>query len=224
MWYKSLKRRSKKMGNRTVFDYGEYEKLYTDKRTSKIFDEVDQLAKKMKMKYALIGGLAAYIIIKNPPQDIPDVDFQIYADGVSGRRFIEALARRPKFDLGQFAFEKDASFGMFMYDDWVQVDVFTDLENLEPDKTNRFVNVEIEPVEYLIIEKMIRAKPDDVRSALDLLAYTDYDKRLLHQLARERHLTGVINHMEYFSRRIAAGRISDDGIKSIVKRISVSQN
>lgn len=207
------------MANKTVFEYGEYEKLHADKRTAKVFDEVDRLANKMKVKYALIGGLAAYLIVKNPPQDIPDIDFQIYTDGLEGEKFIKALTRRPKFELGQSSFGSYASFGMFMYDDWVQVDVFTDLENLEPEKTNRFSNVEVEPVEYLIIDKMISAREHDVKVALDLLAYADYDKGLLHQMARERRLTGVINHMEYFARRIAAGRISGAGIAALVKRL-----
>ncbi len=204
------------------FDYGEYEKLYADKRTEKVLSEVDKLAKKMKVKYALIGGLATYIHVKNPPEDYPDIDFQLYCDAKLGRKFLEALALRPKFELGQFAYEDQAVFGMFIYDDWVQVDIFTDIEDLEPRTTKRAAGVELNPVEYLIIEKMIRGNKSDVKSVLDLMAFSDYDKRLLHRLAKERHLTGAIGHLEYFSRRIAAGRVSSSGIKAIVDRIAQS--
>lgn len=206
----------------TSFDYGDYEKLYADKRTAKILGIVDKLAKDLGVKYALIGGLAAYIHVKNPPEDFPDIDFQLYCDGDDGWMFLNELAKKPKFLVGQIGREEESVFGMFLYDNWVQVDVFTDMEDLEPRNTNRLVDVEVNPVEYLIIEKMIRGNENDVKSVLDLLAFKDYDKRLLAQLARERHLTGAIGHLQYFARRIATGRVTPEGVKAIVKRIASS--
>ena len=207
---------------KTVFDYGEYEKLFTDERTQKIFNEVDKISKKTEIKYSLIGGMAAYIRVKNPPDDFPDLDFQLFCRVSDGKKFIEAVSKRPKFELISAGFEDDATFGVLFYDEDIQVDIFTDMEQLKPAKTSRMANVELSPVEFLIIEKLIRSKASDIRSVLDLLAFEDYDKRVLYQMARERHLSGAIRHLEYFARRIVLGKISKSGIESVVKRLTDS--
>jgi hypothetical protein len=207
----------------TAFNYGDYEKLYeklhADKRTWKALKCIDKAAKKLGIDYALIGGLAAYMHVKNPPEDYPDIDIQIYSDAENGERLIKAIAKYPKFHLLQFENSGVASFGVFIYDKEIQIDAFTDLEQADPTDTKRMQGVE--PVEYLVIEKLMRGKSHDIKVVLDLLAFMDYDKALLSQLSRERHLTGVVGHIQYFARMLRAGRLTDTALNNIVSRLSV---
>lgn len=206
-----------------AFDYGEYEKMYADKRTVTALEEIDKAAEAIGIEYALIGGLAAYLYMKNPPEDFPDIDIQVYADSARCEVLIDALARRPKFKLGHRDYaedEFDAVFASFIYDKWVQVDIFNDMEQLQPTKTKRVKAVELEPVEYLVIEKLVRSNASDIKMVLDLLAYMDYDKRLLSKLAAERHLTGMVSHLRYFANKHSVGKLSQRAIDSIVKRLA----
>lgn len=205
-----------------AYDYGRYDALMADPRTQRVFKAVDNLASKMGIDYDLIGGAAVYLHSKNPPQDYPDIDFLLYATVVDAREFIETLSEKPKFSFGRLEINDGAVFGMVKYDNLIQVDILTDLE--EPKRHGRvrkLRGVSVEPVEYLIIEKMMRPRPADVRSALDLLAYMDYDKSLLSRLAREKRLTGEIQSLEHHARRMAAGRLSKEGIQNVVSRLSV---
>lgn len=204
----------------TAFDYGEYEKLHADQRTWKALECIDKVSKKTGTAYRLIGGLAAYMHVKNPPEDFPDIDIQIQSDAAGGEEFIRAVEQCPKFDLFQFEDSGAAVFGMFLYDKEIQIDMFTDLEQEEPNRTKRMKRVEVEPVEYLVIEKLMRGKAHDIKVVLDLLAFTDYDKRLLSQLAREKHLTGQVGHLQYFARSLAAGRLTPTALKNVVKRLA----
>lgn len=203
-----------------ALDYGRYDIFYGDPRTKKALSEIDGVAKKLDIQYALIGGLAAYLYSKNPPEDFPDIDILVYADLAGTMRVIKALSQRPKFEKGPVTVDGDVVFAMFRYDGYSQVDVFNDLDELMPKPTKRKKGVELEQVENLIIEKLIRPKATDVRMVLDLLAYVDYDKALLGQLARENHMTGMVNGLIYFSKNMAAGRMSKEGINAIVKRLA----
>lgn len=205
-----------------AFDYGRYDELMADPRTQKVFDAVDRLAVKMDIKYDVIGGVAVYLHSKNPPQDYPDVDFLLYTTVVDAREFVEKLSEKPKFSFGSIEVIEGALFGMVKYDKKIQVDILTDME--EPHrhgKVKKIRGISIEPVEYLIIEKMMRPRPADVRAALDLLAHMDYDKSLLARLAREKRMTGEIASLAYHARNMAAGRLSKAGIENVVKRMSV---
>ncbi len=206
-----------------AFDYGRYDLLMSDPRTQKVFETVDKLAAKMEIEYDLIGGAAIYLHSKNPQPDYPDIDFILYTTVVDAKEFILALSKKPKFSYGDLEVIDGASvFGMVMYDNKIQVDILTDME--EPKrhgKVKKIRGVSVEPVEYLIIEKIMRSRPADVRGALDLLAYMDYDKSLLGRLAREKRMTGEIHTLAHHAKRMAAGRLSKDGIENVVRRMSI---
>ncbi len=205
-----------------AFNYGRYDDLMSDPRTDKVMKAVDKLASKMKIEYDLIGGAAVYLHAKNPPDDYPDIDFLLYTTVAEAREFVERLAILPKFSFGSVEIAGGAVFGMVKYDGKIQVDILTDVE--EPrrhGKVRKIRGVSVEPVEYLIIEKMMRPRPSDVRAALDLLAYSDYDKTLLAQLAREKRMTGEIASLSYHAKNMAAGRLNKAGIQNVVNRHSV---
>lgn len=205
-----------------AFDYGRYDLLMADPGTKKVFKAVDALAKRMDIEYDLIGGIAVYLHSKNPPKDYPDIDFLLYTTVAEAREFVERLSEKSGFSFGSLDVIDGAVFGMLKYDKKIQVDILTDLE--EPKRhgpVKKVRGVSIEPVEYLIIEKMMRPRPADVRAALDLLAYMDYDKALLSRLAREKHMTGEIATLSYHAKNMAAGRLTEAGIKNVVNRLSV---
>lgn len=205
-----------------AFDYGRYDLLMADPRTNKILKIVDDLAAKLKIDYDLIGGVAVYLHSRSNPQDYPDIDFLLYTTVPQARKLVDELAAKPKFFLGSVEMIDEAMFAMLKYDKAIQVDFLTDIEEPSKHPKSKTVRgVSVEPVEYLIIEKMMRARPSDVRSALDLLAHMDYDKSLLARLAREKHMTGEIANLTYHARNMAAGRLSQEGIQNVVKRLSV---
>ncbi len=207
----------------TAFDYGRYDLLYADPRTHRVLDDVDGLAKKMRIKYALIGGLAAYIYKRNPPDDYPDIDFLIYDSAERAADLIWALLKKPKWsDKFIDTDESDMIFAALFYDKEIQVDIFTSLDEKKKRPTVRKEKVELEMLEPLIVEKLIRGTQSDVRVALDLLAFCDYDRKLLSQIGREYRLTGMLADAGYWARRIKAGVVKPEGIAAVVKRLATA--
>ncbi len=82
-----------------ALDYGQYKELHDDKRTQAALKAIDSLAKKMSVSHAIIGGFAAYLYAKNPPEDFPDVDIILYEEVDKAKTFIKALGKLPKFHL-----------------------------------------------------------------------------------------------------------------------------
>ncbi len=208
------------MKDEEAFDYGEYEKLYADPRAWKALTDIDKLAKKMKVKYALIGGGASFLHVKNPPEDYPDIDIIVYGEVSRAHDFIRSILEKKKYRARFVDVERDMVFAAVEYDGDIQIDIFTSIDESDPRTTKRINNVDVEPVEPLICEKLIRATPSDIRVALDLLAFSKYDRVLLSQIAREYRMTGMLNNAAYFARRLAAGVLSKSGVDNVVKRLS----
>ncbi len=207
------------------YDYGQYEEFYSDPRTQKVLADVDALAKRMKIDYAIIGGIAAYLHVQNPPEDYPDIDVLIYNPAPDAIRFVKKLTRKEKYhvkfvDIDEGDDRPGMVFAAIVYDKDIQLDVFTSYDESTARKTIRRNGVELEMIEPLIVGKLIRGTDEDIRSALDLLAFVDYDKRLLSQLGRECRVTGLLEQAAYWARRMAAGRLSKNGIVSVVARLS----
>lgn len=200
-----------------AFDYGEYEKFYADERVRAALVALDKLAKKLKVKYALIGGLGAYLYVNNPPQDEPDIDLLIY-DVPQARRYMRALLKVRGFQ-GNYEDHEDALFGSFQYEKEIQVDILTSFDENQPKKTNRLKGIDVEPIETLIVEKLIRGNASDVRIALDLLAYTDYNKRFLFELGQEYRLTPTLAKAAAFARKMNLGSVSKADIDAMVEAL-----
>ncbi len=81
----------------------------------------------------------------------------------------------------------------------------------------------VEPVEPLIVEKLIRGTREDVLMAIDLLAFVDHDKGLLSRIAQEYRATGMLQRAAWAARRWALGRLSKEGLASVVKQIVKGQ-
>jgi hypothetical protein len=203
-----------------AFDYGEYDKLWALPKTHKALAAIDRLCKTAGVRYAVVGGLAAYLQAQNPPEDYPDIDVMLYAKPAAAVPVLRALAAAPGFAMRFNDVEEDAVFATYVYGGMVQVDVFTSMDATTPKKTRRIGHVDVEPVEPLIVEKLIRGTPADIRMALDLLAFADYDKALLAQLCREFRVTGAMQTAAYFARRLAVGRMTKDGIDTVVRRLT----
>lgn len=201
-----------------AFDYGRYKEFIDDPRTQEALKILDAAAKKTKVDYAIIGGVASYLYHKNPPDDIPDIDILVYGNAADAERLFRDLKKRKSFE-GRLEIVDDQAFAMMLYKRDIQIDILTSSDEKKARKTRRLHGVELEPVEPLIIEKFIRGNESDIRVALDLLAYVDYDKRLLNQLAQEHRLTGDVKHAEYFAMRMAAGKVSTATIDAVVKRL-----
>lgn len=205
---------------RTAFEYGEYDAFYADARTKKAMKDIDVLAKKMGISYALIGGMASYLNVKKNPEDFPDIDILVYSSVPDAKRFIKALAKKPKYHIEFIDDLEDAVFAGIYYDKDVQIDVFTSLDDQGEKKTHRIADIETELIEPLIIEKLIRSTEADIRIALDLLAFADYDRKMLTEIGREWRVTGVLQHAIYLSRRLKAGILTKSGLDSVVKRMA----
>ncbi len=210
-----------------AFADGRYQEFYADPRTKKVLADIDALARKMKVAHAVIGGMAAYLHHKNPPLDYPDIDVLIYDPAPVAIRFIKTLTKKPKYhvkfvDIEEGHGEGDDGmvFAAILYDRDIQVDIFTSNDEKVARKTIRKAGVELEMIEPLIIEKLIRGTEADVRIAIDLLAYKDYDKKLLSQIAREFKATGMLEDAAYWARRLAAGRVAKAGVDAVVRRLA----
>ncbi len=201
-----------------AFDYGKYKEFLDDPRAQEALGLIDAAAKKTKVKYAIIGGVAAYLYKDNPPDDIPDIDVLVYDSALDAKRLFLDLRKRKHFE-GRIEIVDDQAFAMMLYKRDIQIDILTSSDEVKSRDTRRVHGVEIEPVEPLIIEKFIRGNESDIRVALDLLAYVDYDKKLLNQIAQQHRLTGDVKHAEYFAMRMAAGKASKQAIDAVVKRL-----
>jgi len=201
------------------FDYGQYAELNKDKRTWQALRSVESLAKRHKIQYAVVGGFAAYLQSKNPLEDYPDIDILLYADYTAADEFLRLLSLLPKFKVFFVDNTEVGVFGSFLYDGDIQFDFFTSLDAAQPEKSDRIRGIAVEPVESLIA---------DIRMALDLLAYTDYDRRWLYVLADDYHISrkthpgqrrGTVGTAMHFARRLAAGKLSPEGLNNVVKRL-----
>lgn len=207
-----------------AFEYGQYEKMWRDPRTQEAIAAVDSLAKKKRVQYAVVGGLAAYLHVNNPPEDYPDIDILIYGSPKNASRFVTALAMLKGFSL-RFKDEMDCDgesgqmFASLTYKCDIQVDIFTSFDESSPRATKMLSKVQVEMVEPLIIEKLIRGTPADLRMTLDLLAYADYDRRLLFQLAAQYRATGMLADASYWARRLAVGKLKKSGVNLVIRRL-----
>lgn len=203
-----------------AFDYGEYEKFYADARVQRVLKTIDRLAHKMNIQYQIIGGLAAYMYRKNPPQDGPDIDIMILTKGRC-EAFAKALySASDKFRRAQWDVDGDDCFVTMIYDGEIQVDILTQTDKQNYRKPPRVSEMDLEPVEPLIVEKLVRGSVDDILVAIDLLAFMDYDKTLLSQIAREYLATGMLRQAEWAAHRWAAGRLTKAVLKNVAERIS----
>ncbi len=209
-----------------AFDYGQYKEFYDDPRTQKALKDIDALSKKMSVSYAIIGGIAAFIHVKNPPEDYPDIDVLIYNEAPEAVKFINALSKKAGYHRKFIDIDEaedgrpEMVFSTVILDKDIQIDIFTSRDENVIRETIRAEGVEIEMVEPLIIEKLIRGTEEDIRVAIDLLAYKDYSKKLLSQIAREYNSTGMLENLTYWARRWSAGRLTEAGLNAVVKRIS----
>ncbi len=208
-----------------AFDYGEYARLAADPRTNEALAVLDTVAKKLRVKYSLIGGMAAYMHIKNPPEDFPDLDFVVHADALEAKEFVEALTvtdKRFRLRFMDMIDDDAAMFSTLIFDKDIQFDIFTSYDEQEPRKTDRMGGVDVSPVEPLIVEKIIRGRREDILMAVDLLAYTDYDKNLLSRIGAEYRITGALNTAAYWARRLAVGKLTREGLAAVVKRLTTA--
>lgn len=209
-----------------AFDYGAYQEFYDDPRTQKALKEIDALSKKMKISYAIIGGIAAFIYVKNPPEDYPDIDVLIYNDASDAVRYINALSKKTGYHKKFMDVDESEDgrpemvFSTVLFEKDIQIDIFTSRDESEIRKTIRAEGIEIEMVEPLIVEKLIRGSEADIRIVIDLLSCKDYSKKLLSQIAREHNATGMLENATYWARRWSAGRLSKVGLDAVVKRIA----
>lgn len=200
------------------FDYGEYEAFYADQRTLRALVGLDKLAKKLRIAYALIGGLAAYLYTDRPPHDEPDIDLMIY-DVEQARKYIRALAQEPGFKNNLFDDQGDAIFAHLRFERDIQIDILTSSNERKALKTTRIKGVEVEPIETLVVEKLIRATEADVRMALDLLACTAYNRASLLALGCGYQMTNTLFEAITFARAMSSGAASKADIEVMVNRL-----
>lgn len=202
-----------------IFDYGEYEKFYADKRVKRALKVMDKLAKKMRIKYAIIGGLGAYLHVNNPPQDEPDIDILVYNID-DARRFIRALGKTPGFKANLIDDQDEVIFAHLRFEREIQIDILTSFDESEARETTRIKGVNVEAVEPLIVEKLVRATTADVRMALDLMAFADYNKSFLFDIAREYHMTPTIAKTAAFARRMFRGDATEAEVDDMIQKLA----
>lgn len=208
-----------------AFDYGEYQRLYDDPRAKLALKKLDAVAKKMRVRYAIVGGMASFLHVKNPPEDFPDIDILVYGSALKAKAFVETLTKDSLFHLrfiDMVIGETTAMFSTLIYSKDIQFDIFTSDDEPTPRKTKRVSGVDVEPVEPLIVEKLIRGSREDVLMAVDLLAYTDYDKGLLSRIGAQYKITGALNTAAYWARRLAVGKLTREGLAAVVKRLTTA--
>ncbi|MGD0088566.1 MAG: hypothetical protein ABSE73_01475 [Planctomycetota bacterium] len=204
---------------KTAFHYGEYERLAKDPRTQRILKAVERVARKLSVKYALVGGLATYLHTGKPPEDYPGIDILLYAPVAAADEFFKRLAGEPDFHFGSWEVTDDASavFATFFYDGAIQVDVFNAGNVARPRRTRRMMRAGLWPVEPLIVGYVISGTHDDLRMVLDLLAYTDFDRRLLFQIGWERGIVQKLAKADRFAWQMGLGKLTKRRIETWVR-------
>lgn len=204
----------------TVYDYGQYKELGSDKRFGRIVSSLNGVSRKTKVRYAVVGGWASFLHTMNPPGDYPDLDIMLDSDLSGGVRFVNALRREPKFRVILFDDSGSDMFSSLFYDEEIQLDVFTD------QKTREFLRggprrrgLPLEPMEPLIAEKIVRGSRDDLLMAVDLLATGRYDQTLLHELARDMRASGQIRLMERIASAYVSGAFSKGQVLNAIRRM-----
>lgn len=205
-----------------VYDYGEYKALSKDPRFRKILRAINDTWTETKVPYFISGGLAVYLYLKNPPEDHPDIDV-LLGDASGGTTFIESLRKKPKFSLVLLDTGNDGhQFATFMYDGEIQIDILTDPETekyLCERKPTVRSSVRLEPVEPLIIEKIIRGTPSDIMMIMDLMAAGKYDRKILYQMAADYKSTGRLALIERTVRSYLRGHGTRADMRKVAERI-----
>ena len=74
-----------------------------------------------------------------------------------------------------------------------------------------------EPVEASIIKGLLRSTPGDIRRALELAAFNDFDRALLRRLARERLMTGWLHRLLGFAELLRTGHLRGQRLSRAVR-------
>lgn len=206
-----------------VYDYGEYDRLFASSDLKRSLKTLNEVARRLRTRYWIIGGAAVYLHVKNPPEDMPDIDVLLDADKETGGRFVDALvASGFRTEMR----EEDAPGDMFAALRFrsVNFDIFTSQETRRTMRRTMTIRGQsVEAVEPLIVEKIIRASYEDVLMAVDLLANAPYDRRVLWEIARQYRAWGKLAFLEKIARSFNKGVWSADEVRRLARRFSKSE-
>lgn len=204
--------------NASLFDYGQYRELFADKRTLEALSKIKSVAKRTKVRWYLVGGAAVYLLVKNPPQDYPDLDVLIDATKDKARALVSGL-RRSGFEKILYD-ESDVDVFSAMTWKGIQLDLFTSREQPTGIRPIELGTILVEPAEHLIVEKLIRGTYEDLLMAMDLLCRVKIDKTILYDLAARHRLTGRIMVLLRLCLPYQQGRLVE--VKKLLKRIATA--
>src|SRR3990167_9125328 len=130
----------------TLYDYGQYEELFADKRSGEALQKLRIVSRETGIRHYLVGGGAAYLWSENPPEDEPDFDFFLDATAEEADRFVRKLTKRGFALVSRPSIEGDDAFFMLDYKG-VQFDLFTNQEQREEIRKGMEIRkIHVEPI------------------------------------------------------------------------------
>ena len=204
----------------TIYNYGEYERLFRNKNLKKAFHIINRISKKLKIGYFIVGGSAVYLHIKNPPVDYPDIDIMLDTDKKRAEDFAFEL-RKNDFRIISFEPSWEDAFIRAEFKN-LGFEIFTSQEERKYLwKPHIIKQLKVKPIEGLIIEKLIRESYPDTLMAIDLLASKKYNFNMLILLAkRYTGLTNKLLRLKWIADVYVKGIISKKKLQKYVKKIS----
>ncbi|MGH8474653.1 MAG: hypothetical protein ACRER2_02590 [Methylococcales bacterium] len=206
----------------TAYDYSGYEELFSDPQVPRVLGAIKAVAKKLgKIRWYVVGGSATFLHTRNPPEDEPDIDILIDAPVERAKRFVMALLNRHGFSQVIYdASEKDIFATLQYGTNGIKLDLFTSHEQPRGLATVTRRGVPLEPVEYLIIEKLIRPRWEDILMVIDLLARAKPNLPVLYRIAEQHGPEIVKRLLDTRKLFIMSMRVSADRIKREAQRLA----
>jgi hypothetical protein len=203
-----------------ALNYGQYRKLFARPEMPKVAKALNEVSSALDIKYVVVGGAAVYLYVGNPPIDQPDIDIMLDADANTGKVFIERLVRRG-FDVVFYDYESpDDMFATVRYGA-VEVDIFTSQESRAyTHNAHKSGGWPLEPIEALIVEKIVRSSTADILMAIDLLSLGIHDKPRLYSLSAQYLRTGKVRLLERVANSVASRKINKAALRRLAEQMS----
>jgi hypothetical protein len=203
-----------------TLNYGQYRKLFARPETPKVAKALNEVSAALGVKYVVVGGAAVFLYVGNPPIDQPDIDIMLDADANTGKVFVERLVRRG-FDVVFYDYDSpDDMFATVRYGA-VEVDIFTSQESRAYAQNAHISNAwPLEPIEALIVEKIIRSSTADILMAIDLLSLGVHNKARLYSLAAQYLRSGKVRLLERVATDAASRKVSKTTLRKLAEQMS----
>lgn len=205
-----------------LYDYGQYRELADDKRFSKFIALLNAVSTKVKVRYAISGGVASFLYSSNPPVDYPDVDVIVEGNAEEGERFLLELVRDRNIKVDFVEKTESDIFASLVYAKDILVDFLTmaEMQGFIFPPFGHKSGIALEGIESLVVGKIARGFIGDYLMAFDMLLHGRYKVSRLMSIARSMDVEGVLSLVLRLVSDRKRGRIGDEHLKIYARHLS----